>query len=199
MEETYHRRILGGDLANLSIGQGDILISPLQMAQAIAALANGGTLYQARIVKQVQTLNNEVVYAYSPRARDVFKLSPVTMEQLRKGMVAVVSDGTGGAADLKNVKVAGKTGTAEWGPKKKERTAAWFTGFAPADAPRYAFAALYEGAPGEFAHGGTVAAPMIGDLLRELFKDEPPQKKSSKEDESDESDDNSSRTDDQSN
>jgi penicillin-binding protein 2 len=199
MEQTYHRHILGGDLANLSIGQGDILISPLQMAQAIAALANGGTLYQARIVKQVQTLNNEVVYAYSPRARDVFKLSPVTMEQLRKGMVAVVSDGTGGAADLKNVKVAGKTGTAEWGPKKKERTAAWFIGFAPADAPRYAFAALYEGAPGEFAHGGTVAAPMIGDLLRELFKDEPPQKKSSKEDGSDESDDNSSRMDDQSN
>ncbi|HYY28828.1 MAG TPA: penicillin-binding protein 2 [Chthoniobacterales bacterium] len=199
MEQTYHRRILGGDLANLSIGQGDILISPLQMAQAMGALANGGTLYQARIVKQVQTLNNEVVYAYSPRAKDVFKLSPVTMEQLRKGMVAVVSDGTGGAAELKNVKVAGKTGTAEWGPKKKERTAAWFAGFAPADAPRYAFAALYEGAPGEFAHGGTVAAPMIGELLRELFKEEPPPKKGSKEDESDESDDNSSRMDDQSN
>jgi penicillin-binding protein 2 len=114
-------------------------------------------------------------------------------------MVAVVSDGTGGAADLKNVKVAGKTGTAEWGPKRKERTAAWFAGFAPADNPRYAFAALYEGAAGEYAHGGTVAAPMIGDLLRELFKDEPPPKKESKEDESDESDDNSSRMDDQSN
>ena len=199
MERTYHRHILGGDLANLSIGQGDILISPLQMAQAMGALANGGTLYQAKIVRQVQTLNNEVVYAYSPRAKDVFKLSTVTMEQLRKGMVAVVSDGTGGAAELKNVKVAGKTGTAEWGPKKKERTAAWFAGFAPADAPRYAFAALYEGAPGEFAHGGTVAAPMIGDLLRELFKDEPQAKKGSKEGESDESHDNSSQMDDQSN
>ena len=53
-------------------------------------------------------------------------------------MMEVVSsaNGTGGAAELKNVKVAGKTGTAQWGPKKKERTAAWFVGFAPADAPK---------------------------------------------------------------
>ena len=80
MEQTYHRHILGGDLANLSIGQGDILISPLQMAQAMGAIANGGILYQARIVRQVQTLNNEVVYMYDPRAKDVLKLGPVTME-----------------------------------------------------------------------------------------------------------------------
>jgi penicillin-binding protein 2 len=190
MEETYHRRILGGDLANLSIGQGDILISPLQMAQAMGAIANGGILYQARIVRQVQTLNNEIVYMYSPRAKDVLKLGPVTLEEIRKGMIAVVSggNGTGGAAELSNVKVAGKTGTAQWGPKKKERTAAWFVGFAPADAPKYAFAALYEGAPGEVAHGGTVAAPMIGELLRELLKGEAPPKKSPQPEESDETD-----------
>jgi penicillin-binding protein 2 len=203
MEETYHRHILGGDLANLSIGQGDILVSPLQMAQAMGALANGGTVYQARIARQVQTLNNEVVYVYNSRAKDVLKLSPVTMDELRKGMMDVVSNanGTGGAAELKNVKVAGKTGTAQWGPKKKERTAAWFAGFAPADGtPKYAFAALYEGAPGELAHGGTVAAPMIGDLLRELFKGEATPKKPSQQDESDETDeDDSSRGQDQSN
>jgi penicillin-binding protein 2 len=202
MEQTYHRHILGGDLANLSIGQGDILISPLQMAQAMGAIANGGVVYQARIVRQVQTLNNEVVYVYSPRAKDILKLSPVTMEQLRKGMIDVVSsgNGTGGAAEVKNVKVAGKTGTAQWGPKKKERTAAWFAGFAPADgSPKYAFAALYEGAPGEMAHGGTVAAPMIGDLLRELFKGEAPAKKATQQDNSDDSDDESSKGQDQSN
>jgi penicillin-binding protein 2 len=202
MEETYHRHILGGDLANLSIGQGDILISPLQMAQAMGGLANGGVIYEARIVRQVQTLNNEVVYVYSPRAKDVLKLSPVTMEELRKGMMDVVSgdNGTGGAAELKNVKVAGKTGTAQWGPKKKERTAAWFAGFAPADGvPKYAFAALYEGAPGEMAHGGAVAAPMIGELLRELFKGESPSKKTPQSDESDEMDEDSSKGQDQSN
>lgn len=201
MEQTYHRHILGGDLANLSIGQGDILISPLQMAQAMGALANGGTLYQARIVRQVQTLNNEVVYMYNPRVKDALKLGQVTTEQLRKGMISVVSNanGTGGAAELKNVKVAGKTGTAQWGPKKKERTAAWFVGFAPADTPRYAFAALYEGAPGEMAHGGTVAAPMIGDLLRAIFKGEAPAKKTPEQDESEERDEDSSRAQDQSN
>jgi penicillin-binding protein 2 len=203
MQETYHRHILGGDLANLSIGQGDTLISPLQMAQAMGALANGGIVYQARIVRQVQTLNNEIVYVYSPRAKDILKLSSVTMDQLRKGMMDVVSsgNGTGGAAEVKNVKVAGKTGTAQWGPKKKERTAAWFAGFAPADTTaKYAFAALYEGAPGETAHGGTVAAPMIGELLREVFKGEQPApKKTPQQNESDEMDDDSSRGQDQSN
>jgi penicillin-binding protein 2 len=201
MQQTYHRHILGGDLANLSIGQGDILISPLQMAQAMGAIANGGIVYQARIVRQVQTLNNEVVYMYNPRAKDILKLGPVTLEEIRKGMIGVVSgpNGTGGAAELKNVKVAGKTGTAQWGPKKKERTAAWFVGFAPADAPKYAFAALYEGAPGEMAHGGAVAAPMIGEMLREIFKGEVPAKKSSQQDDSDETDDDTPSGQDQSN
>jgi penicillin-binding protein 2 len=75
------------------------------------------------------------------------------------------------------VRVAGKTGTAQWGPKKKERTAAWFTGFAPAENPKYAFAAVYEGeANNDDVHGGTQAAPLIGKVLRELFKEEPKEK-----------------------
>ena len=201
MVQTYHRHFMAGDVANLSIGQGDILISPLQMAQAMATIANGGILYQTRIARQVQTLNNEVVYVYSPRAKDVLKLGPVTLEELRQGMMSVVSspNGTGGAAELKQVKVAGKTGTAQWGPKKKERTAAWFAGFAPADAPRYAFAALYESAPGEKVHGGTAAAPMIGELLREIFKAEPPPTKGPNQEESDQMDEDSASGNDQSN
>jgi penicillin-binding protein 2 len=201
MVQTYHRHFLAGDLANFSIGQGDILISPLQMAQAMGTIANGGILYQTRIARQVQTLNNEVVYVYSPRPKDILKLGPVTLEELRQGMMSVVSNpnGTGGAAELKNVKVAGKTGTAQWGPKKRERTAAWFAGFAPADSPKYAFAALYESAPGEQVHGGTAAAPMIGELLREVFKAEPPPKKSSQEEESDQMDEDSPSGNDQSN
>jgi penicillin-binding protein 2 len=188
MEATYKRHFLPGDLANFSIGQGDILVTPLQMAQAMATLANGGTLYQSRIVRQVQTLSGEVVYTYSPRAKDLLKLGAVTREELKEGMLGAVNskNGTGGAASLDNVKVAGKTGTAEWGPKKRERTAAWFAGFAPADNPQYAFAAVYEGAVGESAHGGSKAAPMIGDLLRELFKDVP--KKSSGKENNDHND-----------
>ena len=189
MQVTYRRHFLPGDLANFSIGQGDILVTPLQMAQAMATVANGGTLFQSRIVRQVQTLSGEVVYTYSPRAKDLLKLGPVTREELKEAMIGAVNSksGTGGSAGLDNVKVAGKTGTAQWGPKKKERTAAWFAGFAPADNPQYAFAALYEGAVGEQVHGGSQAAPMIGDLLRELFKDVA--KKSSKSEHNDQDDD----------
>ncbi len=124
MQVTYRRHFLAGDLANFSIGQGDILVTPLQMAQAMATVANGGTLFQSRIVRQVQTLSGEVVYTYSPRAKDLLKLGPVTREELKEGMIGVVNSksGTGGSAGLDNVKVAGKTGTAQWGPKRKERT-----------------------------------------------------------------------------
>jgi penicillin-binding protein 2 len=189
MQATYRRHFSPGDLANFSIGQGDILVTPLQMAQAMATVANGGTLFQSRIVRQVQTLSGEVVYTYSPRAKDLLKLGPVTREELKEGMIAAVNSksGTGGSAGLDNVKVAGKTGTAQWGPKRRERTAAWFAGFAPADNPQYAFAALYEGAVGEQVHGGSQAAPMIGDLLRELFKDVA--KKSSKSEHNDQDED----------
>jgi penicillin-binding protein 2 len=175
MLATYHRRFAPGDLANFAIGQGDILISPLQMAQAMATIGNGGTLYQTRIVRQIQSVDNEVVYSYAPRAKDMLHLNPVTMQEIRQGMVGVVSGrgGTAGSASVEGVKVAGKTGTAQWGPKSKERTAAWFAGFAPAESPKYAYAAVYEGAVGEGVHGGTAAAPMIGELLRELFKNDP--------------------------
>jgi penicillin-binding protein 2 len=66
--------------------------------------------------------------------------------------------------------MAGKTGTAQWGPKNRERTAAWFAGFVPADQPQYAFAALYEGDVGSKIHGGTAAAPMVADIFREFYK-----------------------------
>jgi len=85
----------------------------------------------------------------------------------------VTSHGTGTgrrAATVKGVKVAGKTGTAQWGPVRKRRNAAWFAGFAPADNPLYAFAAVVEGNVGETIAGGANAAPVIGQLLADLLK-----------------------------
>jgi penicillin-binding protein 2 len=174
MQSTYHRRFLPGDLANFSIGQGDILISPLQMAQAMGTIANGGTLYQMQIAKQLQNINNEVTYDYQPRAKDFLHLRKVTLRELREGMVAVVSGGNGTAhsAEIDDVDIAGKTGTAQWGPKDHQRYAAWFAGFLPAQKPKYAFAAVYEGSPDEKAHGGAKAAPMIGQFFRQLYKGE---------------------------
>src|SRR5205823_5910404 len=96
MKATHGRRLLNGDIANLSIGQGDVQVTPLQMAQAMAIAANGGTFYQTRLVQQVQTFNNEIVTAYQVRAKRTLNLSSQTLDELRTGMVDVVN-GAGGS------------------------------------------------------------------------------------------------------
>ena len=193
MKATHGRKLLNGDIANLSIGQGDCLVTPLQMAQAMAIIGNGGTFYQTRLVQQVQTVDNEIVTAFQVRAKKTLNASADTIEQLRTGLVNVVNGGSGTAhqASLENVDVAGKTGTAQWGPKTKERTAAWFAGFVPAEHPLYAFAAVYEGDVGANVHGGSHAAPLIATILKDLYKNKnantkrPPRAERAEEDESD--------------
>jgi len=172
MKATHGRKLLNGDIANLSIGQGDTQVTPLQMAQAMAIVANGGRFYQTRLVRQVQSLDHEIVTAYQLREKRSLDASAETMEEVRAGMIEVVNgpNGTGHEAQLEGVEVAGKTGTAQWGPKNKERTAAWFAGFLPAEEPKYAFAAVYEGDVGSKVHGGTTAAPMIADIFQEIYK-----------------------------
>lgn len=181
MQRVHKRTIKGGDVANMSIGQGDILISPLQMTQAMATVANGGVLHQARLVLQVQTIDNKVIAAYPDRIREEIPVSPIVREEMRRALVAVTSDGQGTAhsAQVKGIDVAGKTGTAQWGPTDRQRIAAWFTGFMPAAEPRYAFTALYEGEPNDQSvHGGSHAAPLIGKAFREIYH---PKKVASKE------------------
>jgi penicillin-binding protein 2 len=179
MKRVYGRKFLDGDVANFSIGQGDLLVTPLQMAEAMAAVGNGGTLYRARLVQQVQTYNNQIVTAYDVAPREDLQINPKIMAAVKKGMIDVVSspNGTAGKAAIDEVQIAGKTGTAQWGPKARQRDAAWFVGFVPADKPKYAFAAVYEGEIGESTHGGTYAAPMIAEIMEQLFKAESKEKK----------------------
>jgi penicillin-binding protein 2 len=174
MRATHGRKLLNGDIANLSIGQGDTQVTPLQMAQAMSIVANGGTFYQTRLVQQVQSIDGGIVTAYNVREKRTLNFSSETVAQLREGLINAVNGpaGTAHAASLDNVTVAGKTGTAQWGPKNKERTAAWFAGYLPAQKPQYAFAALYEGDVGVKAHGGTVAAPLIAQIFKEIYKGE---------------------------
>ena len=174
MMKRHHRKLLDGDIANISIGQGDLLVTPLQMAQAMGIVANGGLFYQTRLVMQVQKPDGQVVTAYPVRLKADLKIAPAIMKTLRKAMVSVVSGGSGTAhrAEIDGVQVAGKTGTAQWGPKKKERNVAWFAGFAPAQKPQYAFAVVYESDVGQSAHGGTYCAPIIAKVLRQLFKEQ---------------------------
>jgi len=119
MKATHGRRLLNGDIANLSIGQGDTQVTPLQMAQAMAIVANGGTFFQARLVQQVQTLDNQIVTAYQVRAKRTLDLSPATLDELRTGMINAVNGagGTGHGASLDNVEVAGQ----KPGPRNGDR------------------------------------------------------------------------------
>src|SRR5216110_3661299 len=105
MKATHGRKLLNGDIANLSIGQGDTQTTPLQMAQAMAIVANGGRFYQTRLVRQVQSVDHEIVTAYQLREKRSLDVSAATMEQIRTGMIEVVNgtNGTGHEAQLDGV------------------------------------------------------------------------------------------------
>ncbi len=92
--------------------------------------------------------------------------------QLREGLVDAVNapTGTAHAASLDNIDVAGKTGTAQWGPKNRERTAAWFAGFLPAGNRNLPLPLFTRAMSGSKEHGGTTAAPMIGEIFRQVYK-----------------------------
>ena len=169
MLRAHKRKILAGDVANMSIGQGDMEITPLQMAFAMGAMATDGKLMQARLVKQIQSLDNRVVAAYPPRVREEVPAPANVFAAIREALVAVTTGGTGGRGAVKGVKVAAKTGTAQWGPMNKQRTAAWFAGYLPADKPRYAFAVVYESDPNVKAGGGSHAAPIAQAVFSTVF------------------------------
>jgi penicillin-binding protein 2 len=173
-EQLPNKNWAEGMLANLSIGQGPTQVTPIQMAQAMATLGNGGTLYQPRLVKRVQNEKGKTIGEYNRQRREQLDLKPEILTELKKSMVAVVNgpQGTGRSAAIHGTQVAGETGAGQFRSADKSRMVGWFAGFAPADQPKYAFAAVYEGEPDETVHGGTVAAPMIGKVLRELFASE---------------------------
>jgi penicillin-binding protein 2 len=167
-------KIMSGDLANISIGQGMVLATPLQVAQSMAGIANGTYLPQARLVKQVQDYQDNLVMAYEPKPRKTINLNPLHRDAIVKGMVAVVSGdgGTGHAADIKHAQIAGKTGTAQW-RIAKDQNLAWFAGFLPAQKPMFSFAVVYEGRPGEDVSGGRKAAPIVREVFTKIFEKTP--------------------------
>src|SRR5437867_7052470 len=167
--------------ANVSIGQGYTLVSPLQLAMAYATIANGGVCYYPRLVDRVLKQDGSpvlddhgnVAVPQTPRVRSDLRqeLSPDKIELVRKGLWKVVNEdgGTGGRARLKNVQVAGKTGTAQATERGHKDTIAWFACFAPFDNPKYVVAVMIQG--GE--HGGSVAGPVAtGIMERTLALDE---------------------------
>jgi len=162
-----------GDTYNASIGQGFILASPLQMANATAAVANGGTLYRPRIVYEVQTADGQVVHPFRPEVIRQVGISPQHLELARQGLRGAVAWGTARRADLPEVAVAGKTGTAEFpGPRDEQGnlpTHAWFTAFAPYEDPEIALV-VFVARGGE---GSTTAVPIAAQILRYYFSRNP--------------------------
>ena len=166
--------------ANVSIGQGYTLVSPLQLAMAYVAIANGGICYYPRLVDRVLHQDGSPVLdeqgnpaAPPPRVRSDLRqeISPVGIDLVRKGLWKVVNEdgGTGGRARLKDVVVAGKTGTAQASVRGHKDTTAWFACFAPFENPKYVVAVMVQG--GE--HGGSVAGPVADRILeRALALDE---------------------------
>ena len=167
--------------ANVSIGQGYTLVSPLQLAMAYAAIANGGICYYPRLVDKVLKQDGSPLVdqqgnpaAPPPRVRSDLRqeISPDHIELVRKGLWKVVNEdgGTGGRARLKDWVVAGKTGTAQATERGQEENVAWFACFAPFDHPKYVVAVMVQGASG---HGGEVAGPIADRILeRSLALDE---------------------------
>ena len=152
------------DPGRLAFGQEHLLTTPLQMALVAAAVANNGTIMQPHLVKVVRAPSGKLVTRVHPQ---VWKhaMKPSTAAILNTMMQAVVTGGTGTAAAIPGIKVAGKTGTAETG--ESHVYDAWFIFFAPADDPQVAGAVVVEHQVNGF--GGSVAAPIAKQLMQAIL------------------------------
>ena len=156
-----------GIILNLAIGQGEVILTPVKLAQIAAFIANGGTLWKPHLIRSVGSTS---AAASGDSIGQYVALDARSLAAVRSAMASVVSDpqGTGGQARLDSISVAGKTGTAQ-NPHGKDH--ALFICFAPVDAPRIAVAVLVENA----GHGSTAAAPIARKVLQSFFHPAPPE------------------------
>ena len=159
-----------GDAVNFSIGQGDTLMTPIQMAQLYGAIANGGTMYKPQVARAIIKPNGQVVKEFTPEVISTNVLSKKSSKFLREALRAVVTEGTGaGAFSGFPVSIAGKTGTAEDKGRNKDGSAkadtAWFASFAPAEKPQYAVVMVVS----QGGFGGSISAVGVKDIYTSLF------------------------------
>lgn len=162
-----------GDTYNISIGQGDIKVTPLQLAMATAAVANGGTLYQPHFAMTVKDAQGQVVRTVDPVVQTANIASPATLAVVRAGMEGAVASGTACCSMKREVPVpvAGKTGTAETssqgfdGKNPITKPHAWFTAYAPANDPKIVTVVLIENS----GEGAEFAVPTTKEILKWYF------------------------------
>jgi penicillin-binding protein 2 len=175
----YKGAFRGGYTLLSAIGQGAATVSPLQLALAYSALANGGTLYQPQVVRSIETSDGTVVQEFPPRVRRMVPVNPEQLAWVNSGLAGVVSDhqGTAYHGTERGTDMAGKTGTAQVShvtprgvdPGKVwyfNRDHAWFAGYAPAKSPEIAFVVLIE----HGGAGGKNAVPIGSRLVNEWHK-----------------------------
>jgi penicillin-binding protein 2 len=158
-----------GETLNIAIGQGALLVTPLQVARMTAAIANGGILWKPRLIQRVERPDGTLAYADTSKMTGQVDLSPVIWAFLRHAMSGVVNEGgTGMAARIPGLEVAGKTGTAQTianSKSDKGQDHAWFAAFAPAKDPQVVVVVMVEGG----GHGGSVAAPIARQIFQAIF------------------------------
>ncbi len=177
--KRFHQPWYPGETVSVAIGQGYVTVTPLQLANMMAAVANGGILYRPRIVNKVESVNNGVVREYGPEIIRTIDVKPATLERVRDALADVVRSpaGTGGAARSNIVQIAGKTGTAQvvemkGGYVKTEQLAylnrdhAWFVSYAPVENPQIAVVVMIE----HGGHGASAAAPLAKKVIEKYME-----------------------------
>ena len=184
-QHRFHERWYPAETLSVAIGQGYVAVTPIQLAELAAEVANGGTLYKPQFVKQIDALDGSVVKTFPPIVENQTRIDPRVLDEVRSAMGDVVNapNGTGHAAKIDGIVVAGKTGTAQvvkeaQGARTKETALAekyrdhgWFMAFAPVDHPKIAIACIIE----HSGHGGSTAAPVVKAVMQKYFELNPPQ------------------------
>jgi penicillin-binding protein 2 len=158
-----------GETVNMSIGQGAVLVTPMQVARFMSAVANGGVLWKPRLVQRIERPEKGVVWSDGGSVTGHVELSPMVWAFLRQSLWSVVNEnGTGVGARIAGLDVAGKTGTAQMIAKSradKGQDHAWFASFAPVNEPEAVVIVLVE----RGGKGGQVAAPIARKILNAIF------------------------------
>lgn len=165
VQKVFHRKWYPGETISVSIGQGALMVTPLQLAYMVGGVASGGVFRQPHLLKDAQNVGEKRV-----------EISEDTIEQVTQGLYGVVNEGgTAGAVKLQGIEFCGKTGTAQtigadaknrYGKgQKKFKDNAWFVGYAPRRDPEIVVSVLVE----EGGHGGVVGAPIARDIIKAYY------------------------------
>jgi penicillin-binding protein 2 len=159
-----HKGWYDGDTLNLSIGQGELLVTPIQMAVMVAAVANRGTLWRPHFLRSIEYSDGRPAYEQKPESMGTIEFQPRTWELLDKALTQVIEAGTGVGVRIPGLKIAGKTGTAQ-NPHGDDH--AWFVAYAgrPDEPPSLAVSVLVQ----QGGHGGSAAGPIARKAIEAAF------------------------------